>query len=154
MKKDFPRWTHASVKDFIKSQWSASPLIVEGENDRNSKEPNYAELRINGPVLVPNGGQGQYKLLVTVNILITSQKDAKYVHWFQDLIGTAMAVLSQCIPLRKIGGGNKHPEDDSSYIETLQLTDQVDVDNFGQIDVTIQTQQASVEANYHAIVEA
>lgn len=151
MIENIPRWVHASVKDCLKNKWT-HPLIVEGEDDRKSDVPVYAELRIDGPILESFGTRGHKKVLVDVNFLVTAQKDQKYVHAFQDAIGQAMKVLDDCIPVKRIGN-KKFPQDDTSFVFTLQLIGDIDVSNFGQVDVTVKAQQASIAATYHGILE-
>lgn len=150
MIEHLPRWVHASIKDYLKKQW-IHPLIVEGEDNRNSKAPIYAELRIDGPVLRSFGTKGNYKLMVEINFAVTAQKDQKYVHGFQDLLGKALKVLNQCIPIRKVG--SEMPEDNGDFVTTLQIEEDLDLTNFGQVEVTVQTQQGTVEAAYTAILE-
>lgn len=150
MVEHVPRWFHASIKDYLKKQWRY-PLIVEGEDNRDSKKPVYAELRIDGPILQQFGTAGIYKVMVEVNFMVTAQKDQKYVHAFQDVLGEAVKALKQCIPIRKIG--STKPEDDKSYLCSLQPEDDIDTSSFGQVDVAVQTQQGTVECAYTAILE-
>lgn len=145
-----PRWFHASIKDYLKKKWT-HPLIVEGEDNRKSEWPVYAELRIDGPVLQNFGTAGIYKVQVEVNLMVTAQKDQKYVHGFQDMLGEALKALKQCIPIRKIG--STKTEDDKSFLCVLQPEDELDLSNFGQVEVTVQTQQGTVECAYTAILE-
>lgn len=150
MIEHLPRWVHASIRDYLKKQWT-HPLIVEGEDNRKSKDPLYAELRIDGPVLVQFGTKGIYKLMVEINFMVTAQKDQKYVNGFQDLLGVALKALNQCIPIRKVG--SEKPDDDGSFVCNLLVEDELDLSNFGQVEVTVQTQQGTVEAAYTAILE-
>jgi hypothetical protein len=142
------RWTHASIKDFIKKNFSGIPLIVEGEDDKRPDLPFFCELRIDGPTLTEHGTRGEFIGLVEINVIITVKKDEKYVHIIQDKIGLVSKVLNQCIPIKRIG--SEESIDDGSFVTTLQLAvgEPIDVSNFGQIDSTVRVQQASVEANY------
>lgn len=151
MIENIPRWVHASVKDCLKSKWT-HPLIVEGEDDRKSDVPVYAELRIDGPIVEPFGTFNHKKVTVDINFLVTAQKDQKYVHAFQDLIGVAVKILNECIPVKRIGNA-KFSQDTGDFVFTLQLIDDIDVSNFGQVDVTVKAQQASIGATYHGILE-
>lgn len=144
-----PRWSHASVKDFIKRVFSGMPILVEGEDDRNSDKPFYCELRIDGPIMTEHGTKGEWLGQVQVNILITVKKDEKYVHILQDKIGLAVKVLNNCIPVKRIGS-LETTIDDGSLVTVLQLDPDttIDVSNFGQVDPSTRVQQASVEAHY------
>lgn len=142
------RWTHASVKDFIKKNLSGMPIFVEGENDKDSQHPFYCEIRIDGPTMSPHGSKGEWLGEVEININLTAKKDEKYVHIIQDKIGLAIKVLNNCIPIKKVG--SPQPIDDGSFVTHLQLIpeDDIEVNNFGQVDPTLRIQQASVEAHY------
>lgn len=144
-----PRWTHASIKDWIKKKFSGMPLIVEGEDDKRPDHPFFGELRIDGPVVMSNGSKGEYLGMVEINMLITVKKDEKYVHILQDKIGLCLKVLNQCIPIRRIGSLDT-TIDNGVDVAVLQLVpdSKLDVSNFGQVDPVVRIQQASVEAHY------
>lgn len=148
------RWTHASIKDTIKSKWSGCVLQCEGEEDRNPSEPSFAELRIEGPTLTREGTLGEYQGVVAVSILLTVQRDAKYVHVMQDKIGICLAVFDTCIPVKRIGKVDP-VLDTGAVIGFLQLVPEypMRVSNFGQIDKSTLTQQATVEAHYRFKME-
>lgn len=151
MKEHIARWTHASIKDFIKKNWSGAPLLVEGEDDRKPDTPFFVELRIDGPVIKAHGTKGEYIGEVEINLTITVKKDEKYVHLIQDKIGLAYNILDQCMPIKKIGNALNTPDiDDGSFVTVLQLQPDtvVDISNFGQVDPVLRVQQASVEAHY------
>lgn len=153
MLEHLPRWVHASIKQFIKENFSGSPIYFEGENDRNSSEPFYVEVRIDGPAIIPIGTRGEYLGVVEINLFLTVKKDVKYVHTMQDKMGLAMAVMSRCIPIKKIG--STQSVDDGSQFTVLQIddTDPIDIRNLGQVDPSLQIQQASVESHYRMQLE-
>lgn len=151
MIEHIPRWTHASIKDYLKKNWGGAPLFVEGEDDNKPPDPFYIELRIDGPVLKAHGSKGEYIGEIEINLIITIKKDEKYVHLLQDKMGLAVQLLNRCIPVRKIGRTTDAPDiDDGSVVAYLQLNpdEQIDVSNFGQVDPILRVQQASVEAHY------
>lgn len=150
MIENIPRWVHASIKDYIKTNGFTFPLLVEGEDEKRSKDASYAELRIDGPIVTAFGTAGNYRLDVKINMLITAQKDMKAVHLFQDTVGHCLKAMNGCIPIKRMGNTS---DDDKSYVCSLQLEDTIDISNFGQIDITIKTQQASLDAAYRAVLE-
>jgi hypothetical protein len=144
-----PRWTHASIKDYIKKNLTGMPLFVEGEDDRNPDHPFFGEIRIDGPILQPYGTKGEWYGEVEININLTVKKDEKYVHVIQDKMGLAVKVLANCIPIRRIGSTDT-AVDTGVFVAHLQMLpdDNIEVNNFGQVDPTLRIQQASVEAHY------
>ena len=151
--QNFPRWAHASIKNYFKKNLSGVNLRCEGEEDRDPDEPFFAELRIDGPTLDREGTLGEYQGVVEVNILLTVQRNEKYVHTFQDKIGLCLAVMENCIPVFRIGSPN-NPPDDGERIGFFQRNETpIDLNNFGQIDKSVRTQQGSVEAHYRIKLE-
>jgi hypothetical protein len=153
MIEHLPRWTHASIKDKIKRNFSGCPIFIEGENDRKPEADFWIELRIDGPVIRPVGTNSEYRGEVQVNMVLTVNKDEKYVHILQDKVGLAIKVLNQCFEIKKVGSTD--PVDDGSSVTVLQLMPDQDIDfsNFGQVDPTVRVQQASVEAHYRFLLE-
>lgn len=152
--QNLPRWVHASIKKYFKANLSGVELRCEGEEERNPEAPFFAELRIDGPTVYTAGTLGEYQGLVEVNILLTVQRNMKYVHEFQDKIGLCLAVMENCIPVLRIGSPN-NPPDTGTSVGFLQRDNDnpIELNNFGQIDKAVQTQQGSVEAHYKIKLE-
>jgi hypothetical protein len=149
-----PRWTHASIKDTFKRRFSGSPIYFEGENDPNSKEPFYIEVRIDGPTIIPLGTKSEYMGVVEINLLITAKKDQRLVHIIQDKIGLGLKLLKECILVRKLGSEDTNIDDGSSVTVLQPMPDEaLAVALFGQVDPATQVQQASVEGHFRMQLE-
>lgn len=147
MREHIPRWTHASIRDYIKTAFAGVPILVEGENDKKPSSEFFIELRIDGPNMTNIGTKVEYMGMVEVNLLLTVNKNEKYVNTLQDKIGLCFKHLDKCIPIRKIG--STQDVDDGSFVSVLQLLDEdIEINVFGQVDPTVAIQQASVEAHY------
>lgn len=154
MKRHLTRWVHASVKDYIKTKFAGTPLVVEGENDKKPDAPFFIELRIDGPNMVKIGTRTEYMGMVEVNLLLTVNKDEKYAHILQDKIGLCWEALEACIPIKRVGSTDT-AVDTGAIVSVLQLIDEdaIEINNFGQVDPNIRIQQASVEGHYRFQLE-
>jgi hypothetical protein len=147
MRRHIPRWVHASIKNYIKGAFQNVPIFIEGETDKKPDAPFFIELRIDGPSMDRSGTRSEYWGDVQINLLITCNKDEKYVNILQDKMGLCWEALDNCIPIKR--AGSRDPIDNLSAVTVLQLIDHpFEINNFGQVDQNIRIQQAAVEAHY------
>ena len=151
-----PRWINASInkhflgfRDIIKQDQivkivSEVPLFIEGTDRQTSNLEDFAELRINGP-LIKECSKGYFDVDVMVNVIIQSKMNNEDIYKHQRDIGTLLKAFTDHIDVFKYG-------DDSSFFGCLVMrTDQsqkIDITNFGQIDPAIRLLQSVVAAEY------
>jgi hypothetical protein len=128
------------------------PAIVEGIDDATddfSKATDRIEIRISGPDTQQLSGE--YRLLVSVNVLLSSRFDGKQKnrHAILTNAGLFHEAMDQAILIYKYGNTLA---DDDSYLGCLVprsgKNDTVRVVHFGQIDPIDKVKQSAVDARY------
>lgn len=149
MDKNFTRWVHASVRQFVSDQRTtlSSTIKIFNEADirQTNKDLEHLELRIDGPFDRNIGTAADIDIRFEINILVNTVYHENEIFRHQNNMGVAAAILNNRIPVYKIGS----PTDDRSLIGYLQLDSEILTSNFGQIDNAVQVQQATVEAHYN-----
>ncbi len=148
------RWIFASISSHLKTVATNNniPVIVEGVDDATdafTQSTDHAEIRISGPDTQQLSGE--YRLFVSVNVLLSSRFGGKQKnrHAILTNAGLFHAAMSGAILVYKYGNTLA---DDDSYLGCLTLrsgkNDSVRVVHFGQIDPTDKIKQSVIDARY------
>jgi hypothetical protein len=134
----------------LKDALQGMATFYEGADRLTSREPNYYEVRLDGPYYEPCGTRGEYKASIEVNILINTTRNEKYLFLHANLKGIAASALSRDYCIYRIGNVGKEDSDDQSFFEVMTLIgkDQIKVSEFGMIDTNTEVFQAVAEAHY------
>jgi hypothetical protein len=157
---NWARWIFASISYHLKTVATDNniPAIVEGVDDVTdsfSEATDHAEIRISGPDTQQLSGE--YRLLVSVNVLLASRFDGKQKnrHALLTNVGLFHEAMDQAILIYKYGNTLA---DDDSYLGCLTLrpgkNDSVRVIHFGQIDPTDKVKQSAVDARYEMFLSS
>lgn len=147
--QNWPRWIVASVRKHFYDNRQGLFMHIEETDRQTASVSDFCEFRIDGP-RIKEVSKDYFKLLTTVNILITSAMDNKDFDKINKNIGIIVAAFTPNINAFKYGDG---PDDDSSFLGCMQLSrgknDVLRVNKFGQIDKTEKINQATVEGRYY-----
>jgi hypothetical protein len=145
--RELPRWTQLSVRKQFIDRVENAPVLFEEQIKLNNKMPLYIELRIDGPFCTSIGTRDEYEAIIEVNALINAAFDEQDTMKLHNLGGVIIAALSKDFCVYRLGPNSW---DDKSFFETYQLVtdDNIQMSNFGQIDVTNKIYQSTVEAHY------
>lgn len=151
--KYWPRWTWASVSKHFKNNIetiNGIKLFIEGQDLIDRTIPAYTEFRMDGPY-IKQLSRKEYDLIFEINVLITCIRDPKDMHKIQNLNGIVASTFIECIPIYKYGDPLITENDSSRVSELILKTDKkeiIQVSNFGQIEVDLPIQQATIEGHY------
>lgn len=147
------KWITVSIQKHFETQCIAAgfKLVIEGTKKDNRSLDNTVELRIDGPYFREDS-KDNWLVKVEINTLLRFPiSRTNYHHSYQN-IGITAAMFAESISIMRYGS---EAIDDGSYLECLQLiTDQrrepLTINNFGQVDPTLELIQASIEGHYTA----
>lgn len=144
------RWIVASINNHFKQEFSSTPLLMEGIDERNtafSEAPDRSELRVNGP-FTRRLSKSHYRAHVFINVLVTTSMGGtvKNAYRLEDILGEFHAIMDGTIPVFTYG------EDEVEQIGCLvgdpKKTSQVKVFHFGQTAPDTHIRQGAVDAGY------
>ena len=152
---NWSRWIFASLSKHFYDAYTAAgvPLFIEGQHRDTRQLPDFFEMRVDGPDL-HEISKDCYYFRVEVNILVQSVMNDTNYHRIHQNVGVAAAAFAKAIPVYRKGNG---PQDDQSFVGCLQLLqnkssrDFLEINHFGQIDVSTKLIQATVEGHYKMI---
>lgn len=149
--KSWVRWSKASIsKHFSDLLTPSYPMFIENQHRNTDKQPNFFELRVDGPRLL-EVSKDCWKLRVEVNILCQSVMNDTDYHIIEDLSGLAQSAFTNAIPVYRYGN---RPDDDDSFLgcyirqDNAQGIDFIEGNMLGQIDVRTKLLQSMIEAHY------
>lgn len=160
--ENWTRWIFASVAKALKETATDNgiPVLVEHFDERSSafmEATDRAEIRITGP-FIQELSQGYYRILVDVNVLLTSRYDgtAKNAYTIHQYAGIFQAAMGNEIGVWNYGGeeGDYDPNDSNTQLFLGCLkpragnNDSIRVFHFGQTDKTDKLKQSAVDARY------
>lgn len=163
MNPNWPRWILASVSDHFSKAFE--PLItgniadfhIEGIPRTPREDRSLYELRMDGPRGYEST-KGEWTLRVELNILIqTAMKEAasvefKEFHEHHRNMGRVQEAFVNISVFRY--GPTSDPVNDQTFLGCLKLIqdkssrDFLECNNFGQIDTSVELQQATIEGHY------
>lgn len=152
---NWPRWIFASMsKHFSDAAVAANvPFYVEGD-DRNiqAEASSYFEFRMNGPSL-NEISKDWWLANIEINILVCAKRTDADFHKIHTLVGILTSAFTSSIKIFKYGTGIG---DDQSVLDCLTLfaeeSDDVRVQQLGQLDPNLLEAQASVEGDYRGFL--
>ena len=149
MDENWPRWIFASVSKHFDDNKQGIPMYIEGQH-RNTKDiKDFFELRMDGPQFTEIS-KNSWDIYVEINCLVQSAMDDTNYHRIHQNVGIVAAAFTN-IRIFKYGDG---PGDDESLIGCLKLIQdkrkrhRLDIFHFGQIEVSTELVQATVEGHY------
>jgi hypothetical protein len=149
MNINWPRWSYASITKHFATEISSIPIFIEGADRETDELADFVEIRVDGPWM--NEISADYwRIYCEINILVQSVMDDD-LHKLWRLIGEVNVAFQKCLSVYKYGTGN---DDDSSFLGCFKFVtdkydrEQVKTSNFGQINLNVKLQQATVEAHY------
>jgi hypothetical protein len=150
------RWIKASILKEVGSKnlnyLGSAPVefYVEGDDRKTNKLVEHLEFRLDGPNCQPHGANSCFRFYIEVNILIHATRNEANIYRFDNLQSLASQILNRDWCIYRIGNINRNPEDDSSLVGVMQLmpSEQIKISDFGMIDESVETYEASVEAHY------
>lgn len=163
---NWARWLFASTADVLKSVATNNNLsvLIEHFDERTEtflKASDRAEIRITGP-FTQEQSKGYHRLLLDVNVLLTSRYDGEAKNAFNILkyAGLFRGALSMPIPVWNYGpeDGDYVEEDEESHLFIGCLLpkgakgDLIKVFNFGQTNETDKIKQTVVDARYEMFI--
>lgn len=145
------RWVLASVNTHFQNYKHTYILYLEGDERTTGDEEDYAELRMDGPLIqVPQ--KGLYWLDYDINILIQSHMNHIQLYNMHIAMGTFAKGMTQDIPVYKYGSG---PLDDQTLLGCLKLHHTqragnrgIEVNTFGIIHQDTRITQTTLEGHY------
>lgn len=142
--QNWPRWIFASFAKHFDSKKQTVNLYIEHTDRDTAQLVDFAEFRLDGPRMT-EWTAGQWKLEVTVNVLIQSTMDDRDAYKLFKTIGIMCAAFTNSISVFKYG-------DDSAFLTCFQQNqnEPVRINNFGIIDEVTRKQQATIECRYRA----
>jgi len=151
---NWTRWIFASIAKTLKAVATTNGIsvIVEGIDDETNsftKATDHVEIRISGPFTKEMSGE--YKILVDVNVLLTSRFDGKQKnrHAILTNAGLFHEAMDKAILIYRYGNTIT---DDDTYLGCLTLrsgkNDTLRVIHFGKVDITDKIRQSVVDARY------
>ena len=154
MNKNWTRWVCASILKHCDDIITIDTFI-EGMDRQTRDQTSLAEIRIDGPWFNEQN-RDYWRLYIELNVLVPTVMDDDDLYLHYRNIGDVNMCFQNCIPVYKYGDG---PDDDSSQLGCLQLVidrydrEQIKTANFGQIDKSVQLQQATVEAHFEMFLD-
>jgi len=150
------KWIVASTIKHFKAIIDAVSIdnFIEGTSTRDLTTAEYVEIRVDGPY-ADERSKNDYILRIEVNLLVqTIINPKKNIYRHAEVQGICMGAFTT-IPVYKLGN---EVADDKSQIGCLELNtdeprDHVMSHNFGQIEIDIKLQQATVEGHYKIELE-
>lgn len=142
------RWVHASINKHFEDRRGDYPLYLEGDERVESDTEDFAELRIDGP-MIKNPHKGYRYLDVEINVLLQSVMDPKNMYKVQEIVGLFSHAFTNLINVNKYGNG---PLDDDSLLGCFHLQrdkkEGVVINYFGIIRQDTRITQATIEGHY------
>ena len=115
-----------------------------------NKEPAVVEIRIDGPMTLKSGTKKEWCLRVEVNLLIKTTRNLTDLYHHQKNVAVANKVLLEDICVFQLG----YEDSNKQSVGTFQLVEPgVVVAEHGQIDDSVEVQQATIEAHYEMYYE-
>lgn len=149
--KHLKRWTLASfILDIKPKAEQGFHFYAEGDQRLTNQNPQFFELRIDGPYLKPLA-KGEYKAYIEVSLLGNSTRNDKNRYQRQNLLSLLQSYLNKDFCCLRTGNENVDPViDDGSLFGVYSLipAEQIKASDFGMIDDAANVFQCTVEAHY------
>jgi len=145
---EWVRWCYTSINKYFDDRKESYDLYIEGDRRTLQEETEFAELRIDGPVIhIPQ--KDCYILEVQINILCATHVDPRQHYRTQEMVGVFARAFRNNIPVYKYGDG---PLDDDSLIGCFKMMqgsgESLDINYFGVIASNTKIVQTSIEGHY------
>lgn len=145
MNSNWTRWVRASIVKHFSTLLTTVPMYVEGRERPLVEAPELFELRIDGPNI--RDFSGLYRLEIEINILIKCMRNPSDAYKIERLIGLVQSSFTNAIVVKNYG-----EETPAEQIGCLLLRSDgregIITSDFGLIDASQGTRQATVEAHY------
>ena len=150
MNANWPRWIKASVSKHFDDSRGTLPMFIEGQYRHTRKEKDFIELRMDGPQLTEIS-RDYWRIYGEVNVLITSVMDNTNYHRIDTNVGIVAAAFTT-IGLFKYGVASSINDQSQwgcwNLLQDSGKRQRLDIFRFGQVDVSSEVEQASVEGHY------
>lgn len=150
MNRNWTRWIHASLTDYVKTELENAGVVVHFEGlDRSllDSKQDFVEFRWNGP-FARELSRGYWELEVDLNFLVSSSTDREDTHNHKKVVGVVQSILTNSISIFKFG--NTEP-DDQTLLGCMQLRvdkkDAIETNYFGRMQ-DVELEQSTIEAGY------
>jgi hypothetical protein len=148
----WPKWIWASVVKHFKASLASYNVFVEGQDRATNTFEDWIEIRMDGPWF-EEIAKDQWKVVIEINILISSVIRENNFYTLKDLEGAVLAAFTNSIAILKLG---PLAGDDGTQAGCLQIyTDfrrMLQDNQYGQIDVTQKLLQSTIECRYFAFL--
>lgn len=151
MRSRWPRWFAASINKHFDARKGTVPLFIEGQHAHKNNEPEWVELRVDGPYLT-EVSHHYWHIFYEVNVLVSATINDVDMYNEEDVIGQVLTMFTQAIQISKYG--TDAIIDDGSVIGCLTRMDDIkkrrrtQVSRFGQIKPEVKLKQTVVEGHY------
>jgi hypothetical protein len=142
MNEDWKRWIFSSVAQYFNAAKGDLQILHIQHTPRNfGDEVERGEFRLTGPDS-RRISKKSYKIKIMINILLTTPIGPN-THRIHQLTGRFGKSAKGPIIVKKYGNGE-------AEVACLTLVDNVDIQDFGQLDPAVKITQSTVEASYEA----
>lgn len=151
MNPNLDRWIYASICQHFTSRITSVPVCIEGARNLLADRKQSIEIRCDGPYYTELS-KDYWRAYIEVNLLIQSAKVNNDMYAIRRLTGMVVGAFTQCITVYKYG--SDAVIDDGSVVDVFIRMDgtsdreKIQVSHFGQVEPTVQLEQATVEAHY------
>ena len=153
LRENLPRWLFASLSTHFKENTGGVVTHIDGENRLPDQGQDFAEFRMDGPRITELSA-GEFYVWVAVNILIQHTQKEEDFHGIQRSFGLILEAFNRQIAIFKYGNGG---DDDQSKLTCVNLVQRkpqdIQVNNFGIIDMSLGLQQGTIEAHYETYLQ-
>lgn len=144
MNENWPRWIFTSLaKHFDDAKGDIADYHVQGTIRRFNEDVERLEFRATG-IDYDEQTDGQYRLSLTVGLLVTVPLDGANNYRIHQLTGRYVKAFESPVIVKKYGAG---PDDDQSVLGCMQVKGDIKVHDWGQIAMDVKVTQSSVESD-------
>lgn len=154
------RWVRASLTEHLRTRSADIKgktvyRFFEGEQRQSNEEPNWFEIRVDGP-FSQEETKDRWTLRLQVNILCCAAM-ANDLYYIDRMTGLAASWLNECISIYKYGD-DPAVDNPLEQIGILQLVSRdknegISIQHYGQIESKTPLVQATVECEYWTELE-
>ena len=152
------RWIFASLAKYFKELTGVPPTIfIEHLDERTPAlmaASDTAEVRITGPY-IQQQGSGEYRVRMTVNVLLTSRFDGvtKNAYKILDYAGIFVEAMKGPIPIYQMDENYTEENKENLFLGCMSIPNGQSImsDNYGGIDTTDRVKASEIEAKYEGV---
>lgn len=149
---NWTKWIVLSIAKYAQDYFGANNIWFQGQLKEKMSPLAKFELRYLGPDIISQTAN-ESELEIILNCQIATQRSAANdIELHLSRVGTAQALLAQCIPVYRYGSNSAI--DDGAFLNHLQQRSNVDTTSFGTIDPVSSVERSTVEAKYCIYLES